>query len=275
MTTAYAEAGPGSMQLALALQGGKECTMAKIEIISCLKDNYAYLVLGDGFAAVVDPSEAAPVAAVLEGRGLRLSHILNTHHHWDHSGGNAALKARYGAQVVGPEKDRARIPGIDIGVDEAGFQLGGTAVQVLEVPAHTSGAIAFVIGQAVFTGDTLFAMGCGRLFEGTAAMMAASLAKLAALPDGTEVYCGHEYTLGNGRFALTLEPGNQTLVERVKAVEALRAAGKPTVPSSIGLEKATNPFLRTGSKEIRATLKMERAEAVAVFAEIRKRKDSF
>jgi hydroxyacylglutathione hydrolase len=263
------------MHQAAALQGGKESAMAKIEIIPCLKDNYAYLVLGDGFTAVVDPAEAEPVEAVLAARGLRLSHILNTHHHADHTGGNAALKARTGALVVGPEKERARIPGIGRGVDEAGLRLGDTAVQVLEVPAHTSGAIAFVIAQAVFTGDTLFAMGCGRLFEGTAAMMAASLAKLAALPDGTEVYCGHEYTLANGRFALTLEPGNRALQERVNAVEVLRAAGKPSVPSSIGLEKATNPFLRTDSKEIRATLKMERADAVAVFAEIRRRKDSF
>jgi len=250
-------------------------TAISIDIVPCLKDNYAYLVQADGLCAVIDPSEAGPVETALAARGVKLTHILNTHHHWDHCGGNEALKARTGALVVGPGMERERIPGIDLGVDETGFRLGGRTVQVLEVPAHTRGAVAYVFGDAVFTGDTLFAMGCGRLFEGTAAMMLASLAKLAALPDATKVYCGHEYTMSNGRFALTLEPGNRALAERVRAVEALRAAGKPTVPSTIGLEKQTNPFLRTGSAEIRATLKMATADDVAVFAEIRRRKDAF
>jgi len=247
----------------------------QIETVACLKDNYAYLVrdVDADLCAAVDPSEAGPIKAALA--GARLTHILNTHHHWDHTGGNEALKA-LGAVVVGPEKDRARIPGIDIGVEEArGWRFGGRDVQILEVPAHTRGAIAFVIGDAVFTGDTLFAMGCGRLFEGTPGMMHASLAKLAALPDATSVYCGHEYTLNNARFALSLEPGNLALQARMREVEALRANGKPTVPSTIALEKRTNPFLRTGSAEIRATLKMQDADAVEVFAEIRRRKDNF
>jgi len=247
----------------------------QIETVACLKDNYAYLIRDEdaGLCAVVDPSEAAPIEAALA--GTKLTHILNTHHHWDHTGGNKALKA-LGAVVVGPEKDRARIPSIDIGVEEAGgWRFGGRKVQILEVPAHTKGAIAFVIGDAVFTGDTLFAMGCGRLFEGTPAMMHASLAKLAALPEATSVYCGHEYTLNNGRFALTLEPGNPELQARMRDVEAMRAKGEPTVPSTIGLERRTNPFLRTGSAEIRTTLKLEDADAVEVFAEIRRRKDSF
>ena len=247
----------------------------QIETVACLKDNYAYLVRDAeaGLCAVVDPSDPGPIEAALAGSGL--THVLNTHHHWDHTGGNEALKA-LGAVVVGPQKDRARIPGIDIGVEEAGgWRFGGREVQILEVPGHTSGAIAFVIGEAVFTGDTLFAMGCGRLFEGTPGTMHASLAKLAALPDATSVYCGHEYTLNNARFALTLEPGNLELQARMREVEALRAEGKPTVPSTIGLEKRTNPFLRTGSAEIRATLKMEDADAVEVFAEIRRRKDNF
>ena len=248
----------------------------KIEPIACLKDNYAYLVSGAGLCAVVDPSEPGPVEAMLKARGLRLTHILNTHHHWDHTGGNAALKQAYRASVVGPAKDHERIPGIDIGVDESqGWQFGEYRVRILEVPAHTSGAIAFVFPNAVFTGDTLFAMGCGRLFEGTPAMMHASLAKLAALPDDTLVYCGHEYTLNNGRFALTLEPDNQDLRTRMEIVEALRAKGEPTVPSSIGLEKQTNPFLRTGSAQIRAVLHMETADDVAVFAQIRRRKDVY
>jgi hydroxyacylglutathione hydrolase len=244
----------------------------QIEIIPCLKDNYAYLVTGDGLCAVVDPSEAEPVEAALKGR--KLTHVLNTHHHWDHSGGNRDLKEKFGAEVVGPEKDRTRIPGIDVGVDEAGgWQFGGHKVRVLEVPAHTRGAIAFVIGKAVFTGDTMFAMGCGRLFEGTPEMMLQSLSKIAALPDDTAVYCGHEYTLSNGRFAITLEPGNSALQQRLKDVEA--ASDRPTVPSTIGLEKQTNPFLRTQSAEIRASIGMVNADDVAVFAEIRRRKDAF
>jgi hydroxyacylglutathione hydrolase len=248
----------------------------KIEPIACLKDNYAYLVSGAGLCAAVDPSEPGPVEAALRATGTKLTHILNTHHHWDHTGGNAALKKAYGAVVVGPAKDRERIPEIDIGVEESqGWRFGEHQVRILEVPAHTRGATAFVFPNSVFTGDTLFAMGCGRLFEGTPAMMQASLAKLAALPDDTKVYCGHEYTLNNGRFALTLEPGNRELQAWMKEVEALRAKGEPTVPSSIGLEKRTNPFLRTGSAEIRATLKMQTADDVAVFAEIRRRKDSF
>ncbi|MDE1987678.1 MAG: hydroxyacylglutathione hydrolase [Alphaproteobacteria bacterium] len=248
----------------------------QIETIACLKDNYAYLVHDAGLCAVVDPSEPEPVTAVLAARGLKLTHILNTHHHWDHTGGNKVLKEMFGAVVVGPDKDRDRIPEIDVGVNEAqGWLFGAHSVRILEVPAHTKGAIAFIFDDAVFTGDTLFAMGCGRLFEGTPAMMHASLAKLMTLPDDTAVYCGHEYTLNNARFALTLEPGNKDLQARMREVEAARANGHPTVPSDIGLEKRTNPFVRTGSSEIRATLKMDKAEAVDVFAEIRRRKDSF
>jgi hydroxyacylglutathione hydrolase len=249
-----------------------------VEPIPCLSDNYAYLLAdrAAGFCAVVDPSEAGPVLAALEASGRRLTHILNTHHHPDHTGGNAGLKQATGALVVGPGKDRERIPAIDIGVNEGeSLQLAGRAIRILDVPAHTRGAIAFVIADAVFTGDTMFAMGCGRLFEGTPAMMVESLAKLAALPDATKVYCGHEYTLKNARFALTLEPGNAALLARLSEVTAQRDAGKPTVPSSIGLEKATSPFLRTHSAEIRATLDMHDAADVEVFAAIRRLRDAF
>jgi len=248
----------------------------EIAIIPCLEDNYAYLVRSGALCAVIDPAEAEPVEAALRARGARLTHILNTHHHWDHSGGNRELKATYGAEVIGPEKDRSRIPAIDTGVDEAhGWQFGPFKVAVLEVPAHTRGAVAYVFGSAVFTGDTLFAMGCGRLFEGSAAMMLASLTKIAALPEATAVYCGHEYTLTNARFAMTLEPGNAALAARLTAVEAARASGQPTVPSTIALEKATNPFLRTHSAEIRGNIGMADGDDAAVFAEIRRRKDSF
>ena len=248
----------------------------QIEIVPCLTDNYAYLVRAGDLCAVVDPSEPGPVKAALAAKGWHLSHIFNTHHHLDHTGGNIALKQEFGALVVGPGKDAARIPGLDIGVDEhSGWTFGGLTVGVLDVPAHTRSAITFVIEGNAFTGDTLFAMGCGRLFEGDPAMMWASLSKLMTLPDATKIYCGHEYTENNGRFALTLEPGNKALAARMDEVRALRAKGGTTMPSSMGLEKATNPFLRVGEAEIRKSLGMESASDVAVFGEIRKRKDSF
>jgi hydroxyacylglutathione hydrolase len=252
----------------------------EIELVPCLRDNYAYLVrdAGDGVCAVVDPSEAAPVAAAVAAKGWRLTHILNTHHHPDHTGGNTALKKEYGAQVIGPEKDRERIPAMDAGVDEhSDFMLGSHSVRILDVPAHTRAHIAFAFeaDEAVFTGDTLFAMGCGRLFEGTPETMWRSLSKLKDLADSMRIYCGHEYTLNNGRFALTLEPGNADLRARMREVEQLRTAGAPTIPSTIGLEKRTNPFLRPHSAEIRRTLNMPLATDVDVFAEIRARKDAF
>lgn len=248
----------------------------EIAVVPCLKDNYAYLVKAGADCAVVDPSEAAPVRAALAARGWTLTHILNTHHHADHTGGNLALKRDSGAKVVGPAKDAARIPGIDIGVAEnTGWDFAGRPVQILEVPGHTRGAITFVLEDRAFTGDTLFAMGCGRLFEGDPATMWASLGKLMRLADGTELYCGHEYTQANGRFALTLEPGNAALAARMKAVDKTRAEGKPTVPSTMALEKQTNPFLRAASPEIRKSLGLEMADDVAVFGEIRRRKDGF
>ena len=248
----------------------------QVEIVPCLYDNYAYLVKSGGSVAVVDPSEAVPVREALARKGWALTHILNTHHHLDHCGGNLDLKRETGAQVVGPGKDAARIPGIDVGVDEAsGWLFDGRKVQVLEVPAHTRGAITFVIDGHAFTGDTLFLMGCGRLFEGDPAMMWASLSKLMALPDETRIYCGHEYTESNGRFALTLEPGNLGLQTRMEEVRAARARKDPTVPATLGLEKQTNPFLRPDVPEIRKSLGMEKADTVSVFGEIRARKDKF
>ena len=248
----------------------------QIEIIPCLSDNYAYLIKSGDSCAVVDPSEPGPVRAALAKTGWTLTHILNTHHHLDHTGGNLVLKDETGALVVGPGKDAARIPGLDVGVDEkSGWEFDGRKVQVLEVPAHTRGAITFVIDGNAFTGDTLFVMGCGRLFEGDPAMMWASLSKLMTLPDDTKVWCGHEYTQSNGRFALTLEPGNADLQARMEEVNAARQAGRPTVPSTMGLEKKTNPFLRPDEGEIRKSLGMEQAGTVAVFGEIRARKDNF
>jgi hydroxyacylglutathione hydrolase len=253
-------------------------TALSVELVPCLTDNYAYLIADadSGLCAVVDPSEAEPVHRALAAHGWRLSHILNTHHHHDHTGGNLALKSEFGATVVGPAKDRERIPGIDVGVSESeAWQWGGRAVQILEIPAHTRGHIAFVFGDIAFTGDTLFAMGCGRLFEGTPAMMWESLSKLMRLKDETRIYCGHEYTLNNARFALTLEPGNAALKARMAEVTMARDRGAPTVPSTLLLEKRTNPFLRPDSAEIRRTLGLTAAGDVEVFAEMRRRKDSF
>ena len=252
----------------------------QIELVPCLSDNYAYLVHDpeEGVCAIVDPSEPGPVKAALERHGLKLTHILNTHHHFDHTGGNIPLKQEFGATVVGPEKDRDRIPAIDIGVDEsAPFMFGSHRARILEIPAHTRAHIAFVFeeDEAAFTGDTLFAMGCGRLFEGTPEMMWDSLSKLMALDGRMAVYCGHEYTLNNGRFALTLEPGNADLQARMADVQQVRAKNLPTIPSTIDLEKRTNPFLRPNSTEIRHTLNMAGASDVEVFGEMRRRKDSF
>ncbi len=248
----------------------------EIEIVPCLKDNYAYLVKSGSQCAVVDPSEAAPVQQALARKGWKLTHILNTHHHLDHCGGNLDLKQATGATIVGPSKDAARIPGLDVGVDEAsGWEFDGRKVRVLEVPAHTRGAITFVIDGNAFTGDTLFLMGCGRLFEGDPQMMWTSLSKLMTLPDDTKIYCGHEYTESNGRFALTLEPGNQALKARMAQVAAARAAGKPTVPATLAVEKQTNPFLRPDQPEIRKSIGMETGGTVAAFGEIRERKNRF
>jgi hydroxyacylglutathione hydrolase len=251
-----------------------------VDLVPCLTDNYAYLLHdpADGLCAVVDPSEPEPVRRALASRGLKLTHILNTHHHFDHTGGNLPLKEEFGAEIVGPAKDRERIPGIDVGVDESTtWQFGAHTARILEIPAHTRAHIAFAFedDDIVFTGDTLFAMGCGRLFEGTPQMMWTSLSKLMQLADGMRVYCGHEYTLSNGRFALTVEPGNAELQARMKEVQALRAQSQATIPSTMGLEKKTNPFLRPESPEIRKTLGMKDADNVAVFGELRRRKDSF
>lgn len=255
-------------------------TTLKIEPVPCLRDNYAWLAFDrdENVCAVVDPSEAAPVKRALAAHGLQLTHILNTHHHPDHVGGNLELQGEFGAEIVGPGKDRARIPGIGTGVVEGDhYSLGSHSALVLEIPAHTRGHIAFWFKQddAVFTGDTLFAMGCGRLFEGDPPTMWRSLSKLATLPDNTRVYCGHEYTEANGRFALTVEPSNTHLTTRMTEVRALRAEGRPTLPSNIGIEKKTNPFLRVNSHEIRNSLGLQDADDVEVFAETRRRKDGF
>jgi hydroxyacylglutathione hydrolase len=251
-----------------------------IDIIPALQDNYVYLLRepNSGQVAAVDPSVAPPVEAALKARGWRLTHILNTHHHHDHTGGNLALKQAHGCKVVGPLADRERIPGIDVALaEDESFALGSAKARVIDIPGHTRGHIAFhfAADKALFCGDTLFAMGCGRLFEGTPAQMWSSLNKLKALPGDTRVYCGHEYTQANARFALTVDPGNAALAARARAVDALRAAGKVTLPALMADELATNPFLRADRPEVQRGVGMAGADPVAVFTEVRERKNRF
>jgi hydroxyacylglutathione hydrolase len=252
----------------------------EIELVPCLKDNYAYLLRdgASGTVAAVDPSEAAPVLAALAHRAWPLAYVLNTHHHWDHTGGNLELKAKTGASVVGPAADRERIPGIDIALaDGASWSLGQAEARILFIPGHTRGHIAyhFPESKAVFCGDTLFALGCGRMFEGTAPQMWTSLSKLRNLPADTRVYCGHEYTQANARFALTVEPRNAKLRTRASAVDAARAKHLPTVPSTMGEERDTNPFLRADQPGFADEVGLIGADPVTVFAEVRRRKDNF
>jgi hydroxyacylglutathione hydrolase len=246
----------------------------------CLDDNYGYLVRdrASGVTAAVDTPSAQAIEEALAQKGWKLDFILNTHHHDDHAGGNLALKARTGCRIVGPRADAARIPGIDIALGEGEqFALGTRNATVLDTPGHTRGHVVYVFPEdhAAFVGDTLFAMGCGRLFEGTPAQMWQSLGKLAALPDETRVYCAHEYTLKNARFALTVDPSNPDLVARLAEVERLRAQGLPTVPTTIGRERRTNPFLRADVPEVRATVGLATSDVVEVFAEIRRRRNAY
>lgn len=249
-----------------------------IDQIPCLSDNYGYLVHEplSGQTATIDTPEMEPIMDRLTARGWTLTHIFNTHHHFDHTGANLDLKAATGCEIIGPAGEQQRIPGIDRAVDQGDtLMLGDVAFDILNVGGHTLGHIAYVsrsTGHA-FVGDTLFAMGCGRVFEGTMTQMWESLQKLAALPPETQVYCAHEYTEANARFAATIDPDNQALMTRIEEITALRAADKPTVPTTIGLELATNPFLRAADPGIRALLGMEAANDDAVFAEIRARKD--
>ena len=234
--------------------------------IPVLNDNYVWLVHDavSGETAVVDPAVAEPVLEAAKARDWTISQIWNTHWHPDHTGGNAAIKQATGCTITGPAAEADRIPTLDRMVGEGDtVRLGAQEGVVMEVPAHTAGHIAYYFAQdaALFCGDTLFAMGCGRLFEGTAAQMFDAMQRFIILPPETAVYCAHEYTLSNARFAVTVEPDNQALVQRLAAVEAARERGEPTVPTSIALEQATNPFMR--------------ANDVAELAERRAAKDAF
>ena len=251
----------------------------QIEMFPCLEDNYGFLLHDpdSGLTATIDTPDPGAIDAELGRHGWQLTHIFNTHHHGDHAGGNLELKHRHGCTVVGPRADTARIPGIDVGLADGDvYDFGGHAIRAFDTPGHTRGHIVYYVADAgaAFVGDTLFAMGCGRLFEGTPEQMWASLEKILGWPDETVIYCAHEYTLANGRFALSVEPDNRALIDRVRDVESRRARGEPTVPTTLMLEKATNPFLRTGSAGLRASIGLD-GDPVAVFARTRHLKDIF
>ncbi|WP_435141068.1 hydroxyacylglutathione hydrolase [Pseudopelagicola sp. nBUS_19] len=253
----------------------------EIVTIPCLSDNYAFLVhdAATGETALVDAPEAEPINAALSARGWRLSYVLITHHHWDHVDGlPTILTAHPTAKTVGAAKDAGRLPALDISVTEGDtVNFGSEEIRVIEVDGHTVGHIAFYFPDtgAVFTADSLMALGCGRLFEGTPEMMWDSLSKLASLPADTIVCSGHEYTAANGRFASTIDPDNAALKDRLQSVAKAVAAGTPTVPSTLAEELSTNPFLRGHDPAIQRLLGMEGADPAAIFSEIRKRKDDF
>src|SRR5262245_52720111 len=246
----------------------------------CLSDNFGVLIHDPGanVTASIDAPEAGQVMAALAEKGWRLTHILTTHHHADHTGGNAELKAATGCRIIGPRNEAAKVPGIDEKVGEGDtVQFGSHQVRVIDTPGHTAGQVNYFIpsAKAAFCGDTLFAMGCGRVIEGTPQMMWNSLKKLMALPKDTSVYCGHEYTQANARFALTIEPESAALHKRAAEVDAVRAAGKATLPTTIGLELETNPFLRPQVPAVQKLLGMEGRPEWEIFAEIRERKNRF
>ncbi len=236
--------------------------MITVTIIPVLDDNYSYLIQSGSKTAIIDAGEAAPIIAHLDAHGLSLDYILNTHHHGDHVGGNDALKEKYNAPVIGPKAESHKIKTMDIGLAEHdSFEFGDETARIIETAGHTLGHICFYFPESavLFSGDTLFSMGCGRLFEGTAAQMWDSLQKISALPDETMIYCGHEYTASNAKFGLSQEPNNQDLKNRMNEVQNLRAQNMPTIPVSLAIEKKTNVFLK--------------AKNAAHFAELRSLKD--
>lgn len=253
---------------------------AEIRLFRCLSDNFGVLLHdpATGATASIDAPEAAPVEAALKETGWKLTDILVTHHHADHTGGIAALKQKYGCRVVAPAGEAAKIPAVDETVKEGdSVKVGKLSASVIETPGHTLDHIAywFHVDKLAFVGDTLFSIGCGRVIEGTPAQMWDSLRKLRDLPDDTRIYCGHEYTLANIKFALTIEPSNAALAAREKEAKAQIDAGKPTIPVTIGAEKQENPFLRADRPDVAAEIGMAGKPAADVFTEIRARKNKF
>ncbi|MDT4288653.1 hydroxyacylglutathione hydrolase [Methylomonas sp. MO1] len=254
--------------------------MLSILLVPALNDNYIYLLHepNSGETAVVDPAVSAPVVDALQQQDWQLDYIFNTHHHGDHVGANLQLKQQTGCKIVGSAADQARIPGIDIMLSDGDVvKLGNQSFQVIDTPGHTVGHIVYYSAdsQALFCGDTLFSLGCGRLFEGSAEQMWYSLQKLKALPAETRIYCAHEYTAANGRFALSIDADNPQLQQRITQVVELRRQNLPSIPSTIGLELATNPFFREHDTGIRHKIDMTEQSDLAVFRQLRLLKDQF
>lgn len=246
----------------------------------CLSDNYGYLIrdLKSGRVAAIDTPDVEAINQALEKKQWVLTDIFNTHHHFDHAGGNLALKDQWKCRITGPKAESERIPGIDVAVGDGDLvRLGDTVATIYDTPGHTAGHIVyhFKDDDAAFVGDTVFALGCGRLFEGTPAQMWTSLSKIMKWPEQTNLYCAHEYTQSNAKFALSVDGENEALLARSATIDELRSKGIPTVPSTLALELATNPFLRPDAPGVRAGVGLERADIVEVFAEVRRRKDNF
>ena len=248
--------------------------------ISCLTDNYAYIINDSNskIVGVIDPSEAKPVIAFLKKKNLKLNYILNTHHHFDHVGGNAELKKKYNAKVVGFIGDKHRIPGIDITTeDNTNWNFGSLSVKVLHIPGHTLGHICFFFEKEkiAFTGDTLFSLGCGRIFEGNHRQMLVSLKKIKKLPKDTKIYCGHEYTYKNAEFCMKYDSNNIDLKKKFEEIKKLRSKNLPTIPSSLEKELKSNIFLRCDQNDLKIKLNMKNQEDFKVFRKVRDLKDSF
>jgi len=252
----------------------------KIEIIACLKDNYSYVIIDEknNKTCVIDPSESKPIINFLEKNNLKLNYILNTHHHHDHVGGNNELKKKYQAKVVGYKGDYKRIPEIDIMLNDGEvWKEGNFEAKIMHIPGHTLGHICFYFYKEnnLFTGDTLFSLGCGRIFEGTYKLMFSSLEKIKKLPPKTKIYCGHEYTLQNSKFCIQYDSENQNLIKKIKEIEEKIKKNKPTIPSTLEDELKSNIFLRSDNENIKNNLNINNSSSLSTFSKLRDLKDNF